>query len=262
LWNRVPVGPVDVRVRYGVFPRPHYAFGVFCAADLARRLGRPAISVIEFGVAGGRGLLALEKIAGTIGQYFGITINVVGFDSGQGMPEAVDYRDLPYVWGKGFYAMDAKKLRSRLSPRTELVLGDVAQTANSWREREDLAPIGFVSFDLDYYSSTKMALGVFDTANHALRLPRVYCYFDDIMWPEHACHNEYAGELCAIREFNEAHEALKLCPIHMLRHMRVHPSAWNEQMYVLHDFRHPLYCRNITPQDEEHTQMRICGPVP
>ncbi|HEV2349356.1 MAG TPA: hypothetical protein VG028_05850 [Terriglobia bacterium] len=259
LWNRFPVGSVSLRVRYGVFQRPHYAYGVYYAADLAKRLGISAISVIEFGVAGGRGLLALESIAGTVTKYSGVSIDVVGFDGGLGMPEAVDYRDLPYVWGKGFYTMDENKLRSRLSPRTELVIGDVAETVPAWLtgKPKDRAPVGFVAFDLDYYSSTKKALSVFEGSRHELHLPRVYCYFDDIMWPHHACHNPYIGELCAIREFNQSHEMLKLCPIHMLRHMRVHPDAWTEQMYVLHDFKHPFYCKNITPSGVKHTQIQI-----
>lgn len=247
LWNRFPVGPIDLRVRYGVFQRSHYAYGVFSAAELAKQLNIPAISVIEFGVAEGHGLLALENVADSIGKHFGIAISVVGFDSGQGMPEAADYRDLPHVWGEGFYPMDESKLRSRLSNTTELVIGDVAETVGLWLKREPFVPVGFVSFDLDYYSSTRNALALFEAPEHALRLPRVYCYFDDIVWPPHACHNEYVGELCAIREFNESHESLKLCPIHMLRHMRAHPDPWNEQMYVLHDFEHQLYCKNITP---------------
>ena len=32
-------------------------------------------------------------------------------------------------------------------------------------------------------------------ATPATRLPRVYCYFDDIAGPEIACMNEYMGEL-------------------------------------------------------------------
>jgi len=256
LWARFPVGPVDLRVRFGVFPRPHYAYGVYSAADLAKRLGATAISVIEFGVAGGNGLLALESIAACVSEYIGIRISVTGFDCGAGMPEALDYRDLPYVWEKGFYGMDQEKLRARLSPGTELVIGNVADTVKLWLDREP-PPIGFVAFDLDYYSSTKMALRAFETPNPELRLPRVYCYFDDVIWPEHACHNEYIGELCAILEFNQTHEALKLCPVHMLRDMRILHENWAEQIYVLHDFRHPLYCRNITPRDEQHTQVPL-----
>ena len=203
LWNLFPVGPVDLRVRFGVFPRPQYAFGVYYAADLAKRLGLPSISVIEFGVAGGRGLLALESIAELIGNELGVTIHVTGFDSGHGMPKPLDYRDLPHVWAGGFYAMDEDKLRATLSPKTELVLGDVAAVVGRWKAP---APVGFVAFDLDYYSSTKAALSLFEDAEERPHLPRVYCYFDDIIWPARACHNEYTGELGA-----PPHAAASLC---------------------------------------------------
>jgi len=98
---------------------------------------------------------------------------------------------------------------------------------------------------------------MFDNKDSASHLPRVYCYFDDVFWPEHACHNEYVGELAAIREFNEEHEHQKICPIHLLRHTRVHPAAWNEQMYVHHDFGHPLYTKNVTPAGDRHTQLKL-----
>ncbi|HXB67055.1 MAG TPA: hypothetical protein VNY05_02360 [Candidatus Acidoferrales bacterium] len=254
LWGRFAFGSVDTRVRYGVFDRPHYAYGVYAAADLAKRLGLDRISVIEMGVAGGKGLLALERIAKSVGNRFAIRIDVTGFDSGQGMPAPNDYRDLPYVWDKGFYKMDVSELKARLSPATELIIGDVEQTVPSWVPK---ASIGFVAFDLDYYSSTKTALGLFGNHDANTRLPRCYCYFDDLMWPEYACHNEYVGELCAIKEFNEQHESKKLCPIHMFRHSRVHQAAWNEQMYVLHDFKHPLYCKNVTPSGDRYTQIPL-----
>ena len=76
-------------------------------------------------------------------------------------------------------------------------------------------------------------------------------------WPDHALHNEWVGELCAIREFNDEHGTKKLCPIHMLRHTRVHPSAWNEQMYALHDFEHPLYCRHVTSAGAQNSQLPL-----
>ncbi len=51
---------------------------------------------------------------------------------------------------------------------------------------------------------------------------------------------------------------MKVCPIHMFSHTRPHPSPWNEQMYVLHDFQHPLYCTvNITPKGRSHTQLPL-----
>jgi hypothetical protein len=248
LWHRFPIGSVELRTHYGIWPRPNYAYGVFHAAQQASRLGLNGITVIEFGVAGGSGLVALQSIAKEIAEYFRIEIDVWGFDSGNGMPETVDYRDLPHVWGGGFYQMDKEKLKSLLAPKTRLVIGDVKETV-SWL-RAARQPIGFASFDLDYYSSTKAALKAFEL-HSPTRLPRVYCYFDDIVWPEYACHNPWTGELCAIREFNETHEWMKLSPLNMLRRMRPHAEAWNEQTYVLHDFQHPLYAVNLTPHERD-----------
>ena len=51
--------------------------------DLAKPLKLPAISAIEFGVAGGRGFDALERAAKAVGKYFGIQISVFGFDTGK-----------------------------------------------------------------------------------------------------------------------------------------------------------------------------------
>ncbi len=197
--------------------------------------------------------MALEKHARTVGEYLGIRIHVSGFDSGQGMPAPIDYRDLPHVWGQGFYAMDVQKLKSQLSPETELVIGDLRTTLASWKPK---ARIGFIAFDLDYYSSTKDAFQLFELPSETF-LPRVYNYFDDIEWPEHALHNEWVGELCAIREFNEAHAHKKLSPIHMMRHTRVHQAPWNENVYVLHDFGHPQYCQNITPAGDKYRQIPL-----
>lgn len=105
------------------------------------------------------------------------------------MPSPEGFRDLPYVWDQGFYKMDAESLRSRLKI-AELVLGPVAETIPSFVQRGGVPPIGFVAFDLDYYSSTKRAFGLFEGSAET-RLPRMYCYFDDIMWrvraaPSHA----------------------------------------------------------------------------
>jgi hypothetical protein len=255
LWHRFPVGSLDIRTRYGISPRPPYAYGVFAAADLAKRLGLEAISVIEAGVAGGRGLLALENIAADVSHHFGIRIAVFGFDSGSGMPDAVDFRDLPHVWKKGFYTMDAAGLKAKLRQAT-LIIGDVTGAIPRFLENGGFPPVGFVAFDLDYYSSTKNAFRLFD-GSHDSRLPRVWCYFDDIMWPDFACHNEFTGELCAIREYNLEHAHSKLCPIHMFRHTRPVPAAWHEQIYVLHDFSHPLYCVNIMPEGPAQTQKTL-----
>jgi hypothetical protein len=99
------------RARLGLLaPKPEYAHCVYAGAFLGKSLGYSKISVIEFGVAGGRGLTALERHAEIIGREMGIEIEVYGFDTGKGLPKSDDYRDLPYIWREGFYKMDVEKL--------------------------------------------------------------------------------------------------------------------------------------------------------
>jgi hypothetical protein len=242
LWRRFPIGSVHVKTRFDIWDRPAYAYGVHSAARLAKELGINRIAAIEFGVAYGTGLVALEHVCAEIAAELDMSITVYGFDSGNGNPKPVDYRDLPYIWDEGFYAMDEPALRARLKD-AKLILGDVAHTVNDFI-RTVPEPIGFVSFDLDYYSSTMDAFHIFE-GPAATRLPRVFCYFDDIVWPERACYNEFTGEYLAIREFNEHHPHQKISKIPHLHRMRRYPADWNEQLYVFHDFEHPAYCTNI-----------------
>jgi hypothetical protein len=254
IWGRLGLGSVETRMRFDITDRPHYAYGVYSAAVLAKRLGLPAFSVIELGVAGGRGLVALERLAAEIGAAVGVQIAVFGFDSGAGMPPPRDYRDLPHVWAEGFYKMDVDALKQRLSS-AELCLGDVEKTAPAFVAAKH-PPIGFVSFDLDYYSSTVAAFGLFEGPAES-RLPRVYCYFDDISGPEIAVMNPYVGELLAIDEFNAAHPKKKISPILHLSTEREKPAMWNAKIYALHDFDHPLYTRNVMPQGDEFRQLPL-----
>jgi hypothetical protein len=255
LWMKIPIGSVELRTQYDIWERPAYAYGIFSAAKLAKCLGLDGITVAECGVAGGNGLLSMERIAEIIGASLGLRITVLGFDTGTGMPVPEDYRDLPHVWGQGFYQMQPEQLQARLRT-AELILGDVAETTRSILAREGLAPVGFIAFDLDYYGSTKKAFQILG-GDARTRLPRIYCYFDDITWPEHACHNEFVGELCAIREFNAEHEAQKIAKLAHLAYMRPRRALWNEQIYIFHDFQHPLYTQLITPDDERFRQDRL-----
>lgn len=248
LWKKFEWGPLDLRMKWGILPSyPPYAYGVYQAAWLASHLQLPRFTAIEFGVAGGRGLLALEKIAAEVEERFGVRIDVVGFDSGEGMPPPQDYRDLPHVWTSGFYRMDVEKLRSRLT-RARLVLGDVGKTVPHWVAHEAESPVGFVAFDLDYYSSTVAAFKLFEGEPHT-HLPRVHCYFDDIAGPEFACMSEHMGELLAIDEFNARHAKRKICQIRNLRCARKRDELWYAQIYAFHDFEHPLYTANVAPND-------------
>jgi hypothetical protein len=218
--------------------RPAYTWGVLQAAALGRALQQPRISVLEFGVAGGRGLLALERIATEVERHIPVHIDVIGFDTGQGLPKPTDYRDHPNLYAEGEYRMDEPALRASLT-RAQLVLGDVAATLRPWLATNP-APVGFVSWDLDYYSSTMAAFALLD-AEPAVLLPRIASYFDDVMG---VTFGDHVGERAAIAEFNLAHAARKISPVYGLRHFLQWPlssALWPEMMYLVHLFDHPLY---------------------
>ena len=218
--------------------KPSYAWGVLHAAHLARALSTERISVIEFGVAGGNGLRALEDVAEKVENVFELGIDVYGFDSGKGLPKPRDYRDLPNLYRDAAFPMDVEKLKRQLK-KAQLNLGLVEDTVRQFIGSRPF-PIAFISFDLDYYSSTAAALKVL-AADQALLLPRVYCYFDDIMGFTYC---EYTGERLAIAEFNAAQSTRKISPIYGLKYFlppRFAHMEWAEEMYLAHIFDHDLY---------------------
>jgi hypothetical protein len=227
-----------IMTRGGSSLRANYLHGVLHAARLASVLGVPAISVLEFGVAGGRGLLALEKAGMYAANAFGVEISVYGFDSGRGLPKPTDFRDCPNLFLEGEFPLDEARLSPRLE-RAELILGLVDQTVGAFMDRPP-PPIGFVSFDLDLYSSTASALRVFG-GDAELMLPRVHCYFDDITGFTYADHN---GERLAISEFNAVHALRKLSPIYAAEFYvpeRESQALWTRKLYMAHILDHPRY---------------------
>ncbi len=218
--------------------RSNYAWGMLQTAFLASTLKLDRISVIEFGVAGGNGLLAMEHIAAWLGKHFNIRIDVYGFDGGEGLPPPVDWRDLPNLWPAGGYPMDEKKLRARLG-RAELIVGMVERTVEDFLA-SDPAPVGFISFDLDQYTSTTHAFKVLE-AEPRLLMPRIHCYFDDILGFTCGDHN---GERLAISEFNETHAYRPVSQIYGLRFClprKLREANWTEKMFMTHVVEHPLY---------------------
>ena len=219
--------------------RPNYTWGVLQGVHLAKVLGIDRVSVIEFGVAGGNGLVSLERSAKRIEDILGVGVDVYGFDTGRGLPKPLDYRDCPNLWSEGLYLMDEEKLRKRLQS-ARLFLGLVDETISRFIKSKP-APVAFISFDLDYYTSTVQAFKLLEE-NPALLLPRIYCYFDDIMG---FTYSEYNGERLAISEFNSSHDMRKISMLHGLRYQLPSPysqAQWSEQFYIAHIFDHKLYC--------------------
>ena len=236
--SRLKLIRYDRRVQIGAVKRPAYGYCVYHGMAMAKKLGYDRVSILEFGVSKGDGLLNLECHARQASKLLSIEADVYGFDMGDGLPPPKDYRDLPYHWKEGFFKMDVPALRDRLS-KAKLILGDITSTLSSFVEQYNPAPIAAIMFDFDYYSSTIASLKVFDF-HQKYYLPRVYCYFDDIIGTELELFNDYTGERLAIREFNESHKSKKLSPAcHLLAKQIVEP--WYHQIFVHHDFEHAKY---------------------
>ena len=239
LLRRIPLGSYKARIHTFAVDRPHYGWCLYHAAEEAKSLGYKAITAIEFGVAGGNGILSLCEHKEEISRALGIEVVVVGFDAGTGLPESNDPRDLLYFWPSGSFEMDQAALERRIGGRAELVLGNVADTVKSWQPRAD-APIGAVMFDLDFYTSTMAAFNIFTKPNV---LPRVWCYFDDIRgYPENA-YTDSIGEREAIKQFNLDSERRKendhLSPAFTFKGLPL--EAWHLDIYLYHRMNHPSY---------------------
>ncbi len=228
-------GSPRTKIAFDMFEQRPYAFGILAAADMAKQLGIPRIGVVEFGVASGNGLLSMSRIAAAVAKDTGVRIDVFGFDTGGGMPPPVDYRDHPEYYSTGDYPMDQEGLRKRLPAHTQLILGNVSETVPQFTATYE-GVIGFVSIDVDYYSSAVACMELLEkqSANY---LPVTPLYFDDVFLD---AHNEWAGERLVIREFNDRWPMRKISLYTFLREKRIIKNAvWIRQMYAMHVLDHP-----------------------
>jgi hypothetical protein len=206
------------------------------AADYADALGIDKIWVLEFGVAPGTGLLNMCRIADRVTATTGVAIELVGFDTGSGMPPPRDYRDHPERYAAGDFPMDREALDAALPPNAQIEATDCV--------------VGFAAVDVDYYWSTVEALKAF--AGHKSKyLPMTLIYFDDI---RHEINNPWCGELLAIQEFNETHTMRKISPFNFLRNIRIKKKApWIDQVYVLNVLDHPSRLPSTAPKRAPNT---------
>jgi hypothetical protein len=227
------------KIDYDLVPRQPYAFGIKKAFETAASEKTEKILLIEFGVASGGGLFNMAYIASKLSKKYHVDYEVIGFDTGGGMPPAIDYRDHPELYREGdFPPLNLNDVD--LPSKTKMYYGDISTELEKFKQdiKDKPARIGFVSVDVDYYSSTLKCMEIFeaDTSNFLSNTP---IYFDDV---NNLTHNDYCGELLAIREFNEKENSLrKICKMTSLRNWRIFKNAmYLDQMYFLHSFDHEL----------------------
>ncbi len=247
LIDKKRIGSFEFRMKINALERMNYAYICYNAAKLAKKLDYDRISVIEYGVAGGKGLIILEEYAEEIKKLLNIKIDIYGFDLGTGLPKPKDYRDLPYHWREGFFSMDEQNLRSRLK-HANLIIGNIESTSKDFFSKYNPAPIGAIIHDLDFYSSTKIALSMLK-ADTKFFLPRVYCYIDDTIGTEIELYNDFTGERLAINEFNSQNENIKLSvPYHLLAEAN---EIWHHQIWICHFFKHKKYNSFISEPNQQ-----------
>jgi hypothetical protein len=231
-------GDFRTREQYGLIKRPNYLYGMLRAADCAKYFGKSSVTVIEFGVASGAGLLNMADLADMITRENGIEFRIVGFDTGAGLPEVKGYKDHPELWRHGDFAMeDRQALLRALDNRAEIIWGDISETITPFTHAIDpSSPIGFISVDVDIYSAAKSALRCL-TSSPEKYTPAVSMYFDDVSF---YFANEWAGELAAISEFNTENELRKIGVDRSLPGLRpVKADSWYASMHVCHILDHP-----------------------
>lgn len=187
--------------RRGILPRMNYATNIMAAAKAAKSLGGDCVSVIEFGVAAGSGLLNAQFHSREIERITGIKIQVYGFDTGEGLPQTEKEKpgeNVRFFYTPGDYKMNKQVLSDRLEDRTKLVLGNIEDTLPDFIEKETPYPIGAIFVDMDTYEAAKCILdwlGKYPASE--CFLPRIFMYFDDV-----APQFGNKGEDKAIKEFN------------------------------------------------------------
>lgn len=239
-------GSFRQKIDFDLVLRSQHAFALLKAADHAASNGKNRVTVIEFGVANGAGLFNMQNIAKKITKSTGVSFDIFGFDTAEGMPPPESYKDHPDLYREGDFPMDFEKLQKALDSNTSLIIGPIQETIKKFIERDfEDSPIAFISIDVDFYSSTVQSLKVLEMSPNQY-LPRVTIYLDDL---QDDSHNSWCGESAAINEFTESHEFRKIERHTFLRGYRIFKNArWIDHMFFAHILDHP---KRISPSSDK-----------
>lgn len=223
--------------------RPHYETLIYESSKNAIKLGHNEINVIELGVAGGDGIKTLIKYKKKIEKVLNIKINIIGFDTGTGLPEITLNQDLPFFWKQGDYTNKNLSNLEKEENDIKIYQGNISSTLNEFISHNK-KKIGLIIFDLDLYSSTKLFLSkIPQLSKENLLLPRTFCYFDDLFVADY-CLDDTNGEPLAINEFNNEFKDFKLGKSFDHINDFKFPLA-KGQIYTLHDLNNVDYKKYI-----------------
>ena len=225
-------------VKTNYFGRSNYAYGLMLATVEAMNLQKNCITVFEFGVAQGGGLLSIVEICNHISIFTGMKFRIVGFDSGVGLLSVDSHVNHPEIWKTNQFAMENRELLlSRIAGKAEIVFGDINETVPVFVSdmlTTDM-PVGFASIDVDTYDACVGVLKIFLGKDANMYLPAVPVYVDDVHGV--ITYNDWCGEALAIKEFNDLHDMIKI-QHKLVRTLSRDPAPWHHHYYFCNFFAH------------------------
>lgn len=219
--------------------RPAYAYCLRKAALLAKQLGSPRISVLEFGAGDGDSLAFMRSFAAEMKALLDVEINCIRFSEGPGRAAPESVRDLPYRY-------DAQTPRAPATPlAADVIQASFAETAPAFVVKSDPAPIGAIIVNDETHAATLRALSVFDAAGARPDnfLPRLFLYLPYVTGTSAEMYGAFSGQLAAVEEFNAAHDDIKIAVnrnLEPLTHLN-----YRFHIYFAHLFGHPRYATYI-----------------
>ena len=228
-------------LKFGILPRPHYALGALLAAQQASFFGYKKFTLIEFGCWNNEGLIDLNHWCSIIKKLYNIDYKIYGFDSGRGLPTSFHEKDVKYKWSNNDYKID-KYYNVKKIKNIELIVGNVKETIKNFvKIRRDQEPIGFIAFDMDYYTSTSQSFKIFKAFQKNF-IPRPILYFDDFVLT-----SEFEGEYLAINNFNKKNKNYKISSIGELpEQLSIFWNKWiflAKRLKTFTNFKHKLYSK-------------------
>lgn len=201
-----------VSKKFNESKRPDICVAICLATAQSICWGKKGVSLIELGVYRGSGLHFIIEVAEHLTDSIGIEYHIYGFDSFEGLPELGGSEDHNEIWEEGQYKSSSTydEMVEKFEDKATLIKGDVKDTVKEFLlDRLDINyPIGFISLDLDLYSSSKSGLKILEDVNPNKYIPTVTMIVDDQDFL--ITYNDWCGEGLAIKEFNDENEFRKI----------------------------------------------------
>ncbi len=191
--------------------RPDICSAICLATAQSICWGKKGVTLVELGVFKGDGLRFITQVVEHITKRIEMKYRVYGFDSFEGLQDFEGYKDHHEIWHPGQYKYtDYDKMAKQFGDKATLIKGDVTNTIQEFLvDHIDMDyPLGFISLDIDLYSSAKAALKIMEDADPNKYIPTVLMIVDDQDYL--VTYNDWCGEGLAIREFNESNEFRKI----------------------------------------------------